>query len=632
MVTNFSSISAAKSKKNSDSESGHRQVFQELVPARLDKEGEKWAQRTLKQMTLEEKVGQMFMVWSRAQFLNVNSPDYLRLREVIRKYNIGLFGVTVRYEDGFLYKNEPLEAAMVTNNLQKESKLPLIFAADFEYGLGMRLHDVSYFPHAMAFGATQNADYVRQFGEIVAQEARAVGIQWNWFPDADVNSNPVNPIINTRSFGEDPQEVSRMVTAYIEGAHKYGMLTTAKHFPGHGDTSIDSHLAVPQIASDTDHLNRIELPRFEAAIKAGGDTIMVGHIVVPALDPDPNHVATISPAIVTGVLKQRLGFKGLVVTDALDMNGLTKLFPPGAAGAAQAAVQALQAGNDVLLLPSDLDGAYNGVLQAVHSGVIPESRIDESVIKILRLKASLGLHKARLVDVEKVNQIVARPENVAKGQQIADSAVTLIRDNHKVLPFRRSPKGTNPSPFTYGNVVETTNKTVVLIFTDDTRLESGRIFDGQIRARIPEAHVFYIDPRNAIGLTQPVMEAVQQAERVVAAVYAIPVAGRVAAAGNAAGPTVADSASAVLLKLVLQSAADRTVVAAMGNPYLASQIPGVQNYFCTYSNVSVSEVSAVKAIFGEIPMNGRLPVTIPNIASRGTGLSNSKPVLGGGTQ
>ena len=224
----------------------------------------------------------------------------------------------------------------------------------------------------MAFGATNDPDYARESGRITAMEARAIGVQWNWFPDTDVNSNPDNPVINTRSFGEDPKQVGQMAAAYIEGAHEYGMLTTAKHFPGHGDTDTDSHLAVPLVKGDQQHLDTIELPPFQAAIKAGVDAVMVAHVAVPALDPDPKHVASISPPIITGLLKQKMGFGGLVVTDALVMDGLRKLFPEGGpAASARAAVEAVKAGNDVLLLPADLDAAYNGVLNAVRSGEIP---------------------------------------------------------------------------------------------------------------------------------------------------------------------------------------------------------------------------------------------------------------------
>ena len=417
-------------------------AFQGSGPVHLDKSGEKWAEKTLKKMSLEQKVGQMFMIWSHAQFLNVNSPEYIGLRDAMRKYHIGGFGLTVEYIDGFLYKNEPLEAAMITNQLQKDSEFPLLFAADFERGLGMRLNEVTGFPHAMAFGAAGNVEFARQSGRITAMEARAIGVQWNWFPDVDVNSNPDNPVINTRSFGEDPKLVGQMAAAYIEGAHEYGMLTTAKHFPGHGDTDVDSHLAVPVITADRSRLDTVELPPFAAAIKAGVDAVLVAHVSVPALDPDPKRVASVSPPIVTGLLKEQLGFQGLVVTDALQMAGLMKLFSQeGAAASGQAAVAAVKAGNDVLLIPADIDAAYKGVLNAVRKGQISESRIDQSVLKILRAKASVGLNKARLVDINAVNQIVARPDSLLAAQKIADRAVTVVRDNKQVLPLQQNPLG-----------------------------------------------------------------------------------------------------------------------------------------------------------------------------------------------
>ena len=237
-------------------------------------------------MSLEQKIGQMFMVRALAQFMNVNSPDYLSLRDTMRKYHLGGFGLTVSFEDGLLYKNEPLEAATFINQLQKDSEFPLIFAADFEHGLGMRLNGATDFPQAMAFGATDNVEFARQSGRITAQEARAIGVQWNWFPDVDVNSNPANPIINTRSFGEDPKLVGEMAAAYIAGAHEFGMMTTAKHFPGHGDTESDSHVFVPVVKGDAAHLETIELPPFRAAIQAGVDAVMIAHLLVPALDPN----------------------------------------------------------------------------------------------------------------------------------------------------------------------------------------------------------------------------------------------------------------------------------------------------------------------------------------------------------
>ena len=609
-------------------------VFQSPGPVRLDKAGEKWARQTLKRMSLEQKVGQMFMIWSHAQFLNVNSPDYLSLRDTMRKYHIGGFGLTVQYIDGFLYKNEPLEAAMITNQLQKDSEFPLLFAADFERGLGMRLNEVTGFPHAMAFGATGNVEFARQSGRITAMEARAIGVQWNWFPDVDVNSNPDNPVINTRSFGEDPRLVGQMASAYIEGAHAFGMLTTAKHFPGHGDTDVDSHLAVPVITADRARLDSVELPPFEAAIKAGVDAVLVAHVSVPALDPDPRRVASVSPPIVTGLLKEQLGFHGLVVTDALQMAGLMKLFSQEGAGASgQAAVAAVKAGNDVLLIPADIDAAYNGVLRAVRSGEISPSRIDGSVLKILRAKASVGLDRARLVDINAVNQVVAKPESLRAAQKVADSAVTLVRDNKQVLPLQPDPWGTSSASSTYQSAGDARDRLLVLVFSDDSRSEAGRLLDEEVRARISGARVMYIDPRTADGLKARVMSAVEAVQKIIVAIYEVPVSGKVVPGPAGKGNSVAvQSAPAALLQSVLQAASAKTAVVAMGTPYIASQFPEIETYLCTFSNMKVSEVSAVKAMFGEIPMTGRLPVTIPNIAARGAGLKAPVQRSTGGSQ
>ena len=609
-------------------------AFQGSGPVHLDKSGEKWAEKTLKKMSLEQKVGQMFMIWSHAQFLNVNSPEYIGLRDAMRKYHIGGFGLTVEYIDGFLYKNEPLEAAMITNQLQKDSEFPLLFAADFERGLGMRLNEVTGFPHAMAFGAAGNVEFARQSGRITAMEARAIGVQWNWFPDVDVNSNPDNPVINTRSFGEDPKLVGQMAAAYIEGAHEYGMLTTAKHFPGHGDTDVDSHLAVPVITADRSRLDTVELPPFAAAIKAGVDAVLVAHVSVPALDPDPKRVASVSPPIVTGLLKEQLGFQGLVVTDALQMAGLMKLFSQeGAAASGQAAVAAVKAGNDVLLIPADIDAAYKGVLNAVRKGQISESRIDQSVLKILRAKASVGLNKARLVDINAVNQIVARPDSLLAAQKIADRAVTFVRDNKQVLPLQQNPLGTNQATLTYHSPGDTRGGVLVLIFSDDSRSDAGRLLDEEFRSRIPGARVMYIDPRTADGLKAPVMSAVETAQKIVVAVYEVPVSGKVVPGSPGNGNTVAvQRGPAALLQSILQTAAAKTAVVAMGTPYIASQFPGIQTYLCTFSNMKVSEVSAVKAMFGEIPMTGHLPVTIPNVAARGAGLTAPAQRSTGGSQ
>src|SRR5581483_7033740 len=230
------------------------------APIRHTEAGDKWAEKALHKLSLEEKVGQLFMVWCRAGFLNVENPEYLQLLDHMHKYHVGSFAMTVHVDGPFLLRSEPYEAAELLNRLQKESKLPLLFAADFERGVALRLMGATNLPHAMAFGADGKRDDAENFGRITATEARAVGVHWNFFPDADVNSNPANPIINTRSFGEDPTQVGDLVTAYIKGAHEGGMLTTVKHFPGHGDTATDSHLGVASVNVDRAHLDSIELP------------------------------------------------------------------------------------------------------------------------------------------------------------------------------------------------------------------------------------------------------------------------------------------------------------------------------------------------------------------------------------
>jgi beta-N-acetylhexosaminidase len=588
-------------------------------PIHITKDGEKWAEKTLRKLSPEEKVGQVFMIWCRASFLNVENPEYLQWRDAMRKYHVGSFAMTVHVDGSVLLRSEPYEAAELLNRLQRDSKLPLLIAADFERGVSMRLLGTTVFPHAMAFGADGKIDDAEMFGRITAQEARAVGVHWNFFPDADVNSNPANPIINTRSFGEDPRQVGDLVTAYIKGAHEVGMLTTVKHFPGHGDTATDSHLGVASVNVDRAHLDTIELPPFRQAIASGVDSVMVAHVTVPTLDPDPNHVATISPAVVSDLLKKDLGFKGLIVTDALDMAGLTHLF---ANNIGRAAVEAFKAGNDMLIIPADLGASYDAMLKAVQLGEIPKERLDRSVLKILKIKASLGLNEAREVNLSTLAATVGKPENLAFGQQVAESALTLVRDNGKVLPLKS--KGTIKAGLPYMTKEETHNNVVAVLFSDDVRSDSGRAFARELRSRVPDARVIYVDPRIAAGMSDEVLKAVNEAQTVIAAVYVIPSAGR---AGNM---VVMSDAIGKLIEQVLDHAAERTAVVAMGNPYLAGDFPKIENYLCTFSNATVSEVGAVKALFGEIPIRGHLPVTIPNVAQRGAGIERPAQVASGG--
>jgi beta-N-acetylhexosaminidase len=598
--------------------------FLKAGPVQLTSDGNKWAEKTLKKMSLEEKIGQMIQIRAYADFLNVESDEYRQVSEAIKKYHLGSIILTVRISDGFLVKDLPYEAAAITNLFQKDSKLPLLVAADFERGLSMRLNETPAFPHAMAFGATFNPEFEQKFAEITAQESRAIGVHWNFYPVADVNINPKNPIINTRSFGEDPQQVASMVAAYVKGSREYGLLSTAKHFPGHGDTATDSHLGVAMVPGNIARLDSVELPPFEKAIEAGVDSVMVAHVTIPALEPDTDKVATTSHKIVTDLLKDKLHFQGLIVTDALEMHGLTRLYPEnGPNPAGRAAVDAVKAGNDMVLLPSDLDGAFNGLLQAVRSKDISQQQIDASVLKILRAKASLGLHKARLVDLEQVSRIVSRPESLDFAQQVADAAVTLVRDNGQALPFP-SAQTKMPETSSEGTAYRASGTrwpTVAVVITDDVRSDYGRVFELELRHRARNAKIYFVDAAIAASLTPEILDSVKQAQKVVVAAYVAPTAAKQTIVNGQLTNTVGlADATGNLMQQVLQAAGDKTAVIAMGNPYLALNFPGVTTYICTYSNAPTSERSAVKLLFGEMQVKGKLPVSLPGIADRGFGL------------
>lgn len=593
-------------------------------PVHLDPDGEKWAEKTLKKMTLEEKVGQLFMVWCKADFFNVDSPQLRDLQIAIHKYYLGGFGLTVPVESGQLLKTQPFEAAALLNELQSTSQFPLLIAADFERGISMRVNGGTSFPHSMAFGAARDRNLGFNFGKITAEEARAIGVHWNWFPDADVNSNPSNPIINIRSFGEDPVQVSGLVTAYIAGAHSAGMLTTVKHFPGHGDTAADSHLAAARTNATRERLDDVELVPFRTAIRAGVDSVMVGHITVPALEPNPDRPASISHNVVTGLLRNDMGFEGIIVSDALDMNALTQLFRTNSRAemSGRVAVEAFKAGNDILIIPSDLDGAYNGLLRAVRSGEISEDRLNESVFRILKMKASVGLHKKRTVELGQLMTTVGKPENLAIAQRVAESAITLVRNSGQVLPIRKS-NGTSGGTATY-QTVKAGNRIVCVIFTSDIKSDNGRTFVSQLKLRVPDAHVFYVDETLAGPLAPQILEAAKAAETVIAVVDTVPMAGGGARATPTATGVVGlpQDGTSLLARLVQQTGA-KTVVVASGNPYIISSVPEIQTYLCTFSDVPVSDTAAVRALFGEIPIYGRTPVTIPGIAERGAGIDLS---------
>lgn len=568
-----------------------------------------WVDRTLRHLTLEDKIGQMIEVRGIMGYYSADDPVFEKLVADIRKYHLGAVHLTVNTDGPLLVRTEPYEAAMTVRRLQQETrgKVPLIFSVDFERGPSMRLSAVEYFPHPMAFGATHNPAYAEQWGEIVAEESRSLGIAWNFFPIADVQTNPKNPIINTRSFGEDPAEVSAMVSAYIKGSHAGGMLTTLKHFPGHGDTDTDSHLALSRVNGTMERLNEVELPPFRKGIAAGTDAVMIAHVAFPAIEPDPGKIATTSRRVVTGLLREQMGFKGVIVSDAMEMQGLTKLYPPASGNpAGRAAVDAVKAGQDLLELPSDLDGTYNGLLQAVKSGEISQSQIDASVRRLLLVKAKAGLdaRKEQVVDLDQVQQHFGKPSSYALAREVAEHAITLVRDDNHLLPLKR----------------DDGKSTLVVLFVSDPHGDDGRMLEQQIRARTPAATVVYVDRRSAPFEADRIIAMLPKSGRVIAAVYTVPQPGQVGTQTSLDTMEAGKETSGTILQTLLNRAADRTVVLAMGSPYVILNYPNTKSYACAFSSVYTSEAAMVRALFGEIPIHGKLPVTLPNVAKRGDGM------------
>src|SRR5579872_7226048 len=421
---------AHTSAKVPDTTSAQKDAANSATASRRARDAAKWADATLQKMSVDEKIGQLLFTTYHGELTPTDSATYAKIvHDVVDLHCGGFINVTHITPMG-IEKSQAYATAVLNNQLQSKAKLPLLIGADFERGTGMRLDDGTSFPTAMALAAAGTPADAYTMGKITALEARAVGIQWIYAPVSDVNNNPGNPIINTRSFGEDPQKVAEYVTQFVRGVQENGGLATAKHFPGHGDTAADSHIDLPVIRADRERLESLELVPFRAAIAAGADSVMTGHLSIPSLEPDPNTPATLSSNILTGLLRKELGYQGLVVTDAMDMGGITVRFAPG-----EAAVRAFTAGADALLMPPVPDAAIDALRDAVKSGRISHERLDASVRRILQAKARIGLYKERLVDLNALNKHFGKVEWQREAQEISEIGVTLLRDTAHRLPL-----------------------------------------------------------------------------------------------------------------------------------------------------------------------------------------------------
>ncbi len=544
----------------------------------------------MKSLTPRERIAQLIVIGFSGHPMNTRTREYRKFVHLVGQEHVGGL-ILVNVSNGrTVAKADPLEAASFINRMQRLSTIPLLVSADFERGASMRVDATTVFPHAMAFSASRDPNEARMEGEITAKEARALGVQWLFFPDADVNNNPDNPIINIRSYGENPADVSAFVSAFITGAHSVPgarVLTTAKHFPGHGDTATDTHMNLATITGDKARLQEIEWAPFRAAIQSGTDSVMTAHIAVPALD-DPGIPATLSPKILTGILRDELGFKGIVVTDALEMGGIAQGF-----SATQAPVMALEAGADVLLMPPDGEAAINAIEAAVKSGKITQKRIDESVMRILTAKAKLGLASKKLVDLEDIHSVVDSVASNAVAQEIADRSVTLVRNEGGFVPLKAP------------------GSTAFFLLTEGRASVEGQAFSAEVRRRSANATVILVDSTMSDADLNAAVQQASQASNYVVAAFASVAAYRGSVALGGGFP--------MMLQKLIETKKPVALI-ALGNPYLLRSFPDVAAYLTTYSTVPPSEISAVKALFGEIAIGGKLPVTIPGLAQYGDGI------------
>ena len=575
----------------------------------LDADARRWVDETLAAMTLDEKVGQLVVPTFLSSYTSSDSETYDDLVSLIHEEHVGgihVFGARTAVPDVLLNPTyartalgQPLDAASLLNRLQAISPLPLLVSADFETGAGFRLEGATNFPSAMAFGAAGDPELAREAARITAVESRAIGVHVNFAPVVDVNNNPRNPVINIRSFGEDPDAVSKLAAAYIEGLADGGMIATLKHFPGHGDTDIDSHRALPVLRHPRARLDAVELPPFRAGIAAGAGAVMTGHMALPAIHPDDTTPATLSRPIVTGLLREEIGFDGLVFTDSMRMRGITRM-----AATEDAAGGAVAAGHDLVLhAPNDREAAA-GVRAAIDEGRVSPAALDRSVRRILEAKARLGLHRRRRVELDTLPTIVGTRAHRAVAREVSERSITLIRDARNSVPLRTSRDGS----ILYLSVLDRTSGWGIGA--------PSRIVVPELRDRWEEVTAVELSDQSTPADAELVRRMAERYDAVVAGIFV----------RSSSFNDELDLATHVIAALeeVATEAAGRGqpfVALFFGNPYPAAALPELPAALLTYDYRGLSEETAVRALAGEIPIRGRLPVTLADDLPRGHGLT-----------
>ncbi len=575
----------------------------------LDRDAERWAMRTLEKMSLDERIGQMLVPAFESTYLASDTDTFEDLTRWLREQRVGGFiafggsqpvpGVLLNSGYANVTLGQPLAAASVFNRLQALSPVPLLNSSDFEWGVGMRIAGATSFPRAMAFGAAGDDRLAAEAARITAIEARALGVHVNFAPVADVNNNPRNPVINTRSFGETPDVVSTMVASYVRSLQEHGVIATLKHFPGHGDTDVDSHIGLPVIAHPRTRLDMMELPPFRAGIRAGAAAVMTSHMQVPALDPEPRTPVTWSRRAASGMLRDELQFDGLIFTDSMKMAGITDLAGPG-----EAAARAVKAGHDMILDVTDPPAAFAGIRAAVHAGDIPEAQIAASAGRILRAKARLGLHKEKLVSLDEVTQRVGGRANRGIAQIISERSITLLKDEGDAVPLRVA----SDAAVLYLSVLDYPGGWAIAA--------PSRTMAPELRKRWPKLTAIELSDDTTPSELDLVRATAERYDAVVASVFvrANSGSGRMDLA-----PPVVEA---------LRSIARRTrttnkpfVTVFFGNPYVATFLPELPTTLLTYDFYDLAELSAVRAVAGEAAIGGRLPIALPGLFPVGHGLT-----------
>ncbi|MFL5481587.1 MAG: glycoside hydrolase family 3 protein [Gemmatimonadaceae bacterium] len=544
----------------------------------------------MRSMTLREKVAQLIWPSVFGDYVSGDSPQWRRLSQYVQQEKVGGFTISV---------GSPIELAAKLNALQSMSKVPLLIGADLEAGAGFRarggyfvpnaidLGGALVFPPEMGLGATRDTTLAYEQGRLTAQEGRALGIHIAYAPVLDVNNNPANPVINTRSYSEDPALAARMGVAFIHGLQDHGMIATGKHFPGHGDTGVNSHLALPVVTVSRSRLDTVELVPFRAAVKSGVGAIMSFHGAMPALDSS-GVPGTLSPKVVTGLLRGEMGFRGIIISDAMDMRGVLDQF-----GADEAAKRAVAAGIDVLIQPLDVSTTIDAVIAGIGEGRYTEARVDSSVRRVLETKRKLGLAQSKLVDLNALRFAVGDSVDAQVARRAAEKSITLVRDSTRQVP-----------------VLDSTKRVLSITIARRADLSAGNSFNAEMRPRLPKLRTEFTSTEDATLNYPRLLAAADSADVVIVGSY-------VGQSWDAVTASAPEAFTSFLHTLV--SRGRKPIVVAFGNPYLLQQLPWIGTYLVAWGGFPVSQVAAARALTGIAPITGRLPISIPPYAVIGTG-------------